>query len=79
MTIEERVAALEAKLAVSTLADEPQGYYTSVFSGEQIDQAVGDVLEGNFVVPSSTSGSSKKFKLTVNDSGTVSATEVTSA
>ena len=30
------------------------------------------------IVPSSTSGSSKKFKITVDDSGAVSATEVTS-
>ena len=29
------------------------------------------------IIPSSTSGSSKKFKITVNDSGTISATEVT--
>ena len=30
------------------------------------------------ILPSSTSGSSKKFKITVDDSGTISATEVTS-
>ena len=30
-----------------------------------------------FIVPSSTSGSTKKFKITVDDSGTISATEVT--
>ena len=30
-----------------------------------------------FVLPSSTSGSTKKFKITVDDSGTISATEVT--
>ena len=29
------------------------------------------------ILPSSTSGSSKKFKITVNDTGTISATEVT--
>ena len=29
-----------------------------------------------FILPSSTSGSSKKFKITVDDSGTISATEV---
>ena len=29
------------------------------------------------ILPSSTEGSSKKFALTVNDSGTISATEVT--
>lgn len=31
----------------------------------------------NFVLPSSTSGSTKKFKITVDDSGTISATEYT--
>lgn len=30
------------------------------------------------ILPSSTSGSSKKFKITVDDSGAISATEVTS-
>ena len=32
--------------------------------------------DGGIIVPSSTSGSTKKFKITVNDSGTISATEV---
>ena len=32
--------------------------------------------DGGVIVPSSTSGSTKKFKITVNDSGTISATEV---
>lgn len=82
MTTEERLARLEeltAKLDVNQLADgEPSGYYTMIYSGEQIDTAVGDVLSGNIVIPSSTSGSSKKFRITVNDSGTITATEVTS-
>ena len=74
MTLDERVAALEAKM---TAQDAPTDYYTSVYSGEQIDQAVGDVLNGNFIVPSSTSGSQKKFKISVDDAGTITATEVT--
>ena len=74
MTLEERVAALEAQV---TAQDAPTDYYTSVYSGEQIDQAVGDVLNGDFIVPSSTSGSQKKFKITVDDAGTITATEVT--
>lgn len=82
MTTEDRLARLEEqmeKMSMNTLAEgDPSGYYTSVFTGEQIDQAVGDVQNGNIVLPSSTSGSAKKFKLTVDDSGTVSATEVTS-
>lgn len=32
--------------------------------------------DGGVIVPSSTSGSTKKFKITVDDSGTISATEV---
>lgn len=74
MTLEERVAALEAQV---TAQDAPTDYYTSVYSGEQIDQAVGYVLNGDFIIPSSTSGSQKKFKITVNDAGTITATEVT--
>ena len=63
-------------MTAATQAD-PTEYYTSVYSGEQIDQAVGYVLNGTFIIPSSTSGSAKRFQITVNDSGTVSATEVT--
>ena len=33
-------------------------------------------IDGGVIVPSSTSGSTKKFKITVDDSGTISATEV---
>ena len=55
------------------------GYYTGQYSNEQMDEAVGNVLTGVFIIPSSTSGSSKRFRISVNDSGTVSATEVTSA
>ena len=55
----------------------PTEYYTSIYSGEEIDNAVGNVLNGNIVIPSSTSGSAKKFKITVDDAGTITATEVT--
>ena len=55
------------------------GYYTSAYSNEQMDEAVGDVLTGVFIIPSSTAGSSKRFQISVDDSGTVTATEVTSA
>ena len=76
MTLEERVTALEAQMTAAT-QDEPTEYYTSVYSGEQIDTAVGNVLNGTFIIPSSTSGSQKKFKITVDDAGTITATEVT--
>ena len=43
------------------------------------DSYIGNmVLSGSLIISSSTSGSSKKFKITVDDSGTISATEVTS-
>lgn len=74
-TLEERVAALEAQLAALTAP--PTEYYTLAETGETVDAAVAAVKAGNFVVPSSTEGSTKKFKLTVSDSGTVGSVEVT--
>lgn len=75
-TLEERVVALETQLAA--LTPPPTDYYTLADTGEAVDAAVQAVKNGNFVIPSSTAGSTKKFKLTVDDTGTVSATEVTS-
>lgn len=75
-TIEERITALETRLAALTAP--PTDYYTMAETGETVDTAVQAVKNGNFVIPSSTAGSTKKFKLTVDDTGTVSATEVTS-
>ena len=75
-TLEERVVALEAQLAALTTP--PTDYYTMAETGETVDAAVRAVKNGNFEIPSSTAGSTKKFKLTVDDTGTVSATEVTS-
>lgn len=72
MTQEEFNAMLQVAISQGLF-----GYYTSQYSNEQMDQAVGDVLTGVFIVPSSTSGSTKRFQIAVNDSGTVSATEVT--
>lgn len=75
-TLEERIAVLETKLAALTVP--PTDYYTMAETGEAVDAAVQAVKNGTFVVPSSTAGSVKKFKLTVNDSGTVGASEVRS-
>ena len=55
----------------------PDDYYVSQYSGEEIDELLKRVDEGEIIIPSSTAGSTKKFKLTVDDTGTVSATEVT--
>lgn len=37
LTLEERVAALERKLLAREAAEEPTEYYTSKYSGEEID------------------------------------------
>lgn len=49
----------------------------SVPSTVAVRSALND-LKTNFILNSSTSGSNKQFKITVDDSGTISATEVTS-
>lgn len=56
----------------------PNDYYTMIFAGEKTDELLKRVDDGEIIIPSSTAGSKKKFKLTVDDTGTVSATEVTS-
>ena len=55
----------------------PTDYYTMAETGETVDAAVQAVKNVNFVIPSSTFGSTKKFRLTVDDSGAVSASQVT--
>ena len=44
------------------------------YVGSMIDTAIENQ---EYIIPSSTEGSTKKFKITVDDSGTISATEVT--
>lgn len=53
----------------------PNDYYTMIFTGEKLLKRVDD---GEIIIPSSTAGSTKKFKLTGDNTGTVSATGVTS-
>lgn len=55
----------------------PDTYATSIYSVEESDELLQHVDEGEIIIPSSTAGSTKKFKLTVDDTGAVSATEVT--
>lgn len=55
----------------------PNDYYTMLYTGEKTDELLQHVDEGEIIIPSSTAGSTKKFKLTVDDTGAVSATEVT--
>lgn len=46
-------------------------------TSEQIKQDIyNDILANGIIINSSTEGSTKKFKITVDDSGTISATEV---
>ena len=48
------------------------GYVNSI-----VDNAIEKYADtGEYIIPSSTEGSTKKFKITVDDSGTISATEV---
>ena len=43
-----------------------------------IDAAISEYAgTAEYIIPSSTANSTKKFKITVDDSGTISATEVT--
>ena len=55
----------------------PNDYYTMLYTGEKTDELLQRVDECEIILPSSTAGSTKKFKLTVDDTGAVSATEVT--
>lgn len=55
----------------------PNDYYTMLYTGEKTDELLQRVDEGEIIIPSSMAGSTKKFKLTVDDTGAVSATEVT--
>nr|DAM26199.1 MAG TPA: UPF0352 protein [Caudoviricetes sp.] len=43
LTLEERVAALERELLAREAVEEPTEYYTSKYSGEQIDELLDKV------------------------------------
>ena len=48
------------------------------YVGPMIDVAIGEYADtAEYIIPSSTQGSTKKFKITVDDTGTLSATEIT--
>ena len=48
------------------------------YVGSMIDDAIGEYADtAEYIIPSSTQGSTKKFKITVDDSGAITATEVT--
>ena len=48
------------------------------YVGSMIDAAISEYADtAEYIIHSSTSGSTKKFKITVDDTGTISATEVT--
>ena len=47
------------------------------YVGSMIDVAIGEYADtAEYIIPSSTQGSTKKFKITVDDNGTLTATEV---
>ena len=48
------------------------------YVGSMIDAAISEYADtAEYIIPSSTQGSTKKFKITVDDTGTISAAEVT--
>ena len=48
------------------------------YVGSMIDAAIGEYADtAEYIIPSSTEGSTKKFKITVDDSGALTATEIT--
>ena len=48
------------------------------YVGSMIDVAIDEYADAaEYIIPSSTAGSTKKFKITIDDSGTLTATEVT--
>ena len=48
------------------------------YVGSMIDVAIGEYADtAEYIIPSSTEGSTKKFKITVDDSGALTATEIT--
>lgn len=49
LTLEERVAALERKLLAREAAEEPTEYYTSKYSGEEIDALLGSSTRRNLL------------------------------
>lgn len=63
-----------SKTQIAMISDIP----TEGHINELINTAIGEYADTvEYIIPSSTSGSTKKFKITVDDSGTLSATEVT--
>ena len=61
---------------VSGSIDDDIGIYHSI-NKYALTKDVEEMTRSATVIPSSTSGSTKKFKITVDDTGTISATEVT--
>lgn len=64
---------------VEALTEMPEGAKVLAESNGQIVRVPGSGLGGgtNVILKSSTADSTKRFKITVDDSGTLSATEVT--
>ena len=57
---------------------ETEGATLNGYVDSMIDVAIGEYADtAEYIIPSSTQGSTKKFKITVDDSGAITATEVT--
>lgn len=53
------------------------GYVTLTYSGEEVQTLLTRMDQGTVIIPSSTAGSTKKFRVQVDDTGLLSALEVT--
>lgn len=52
------------------------GYVTLTYSGEEVQALLDKVDQGAVIIPSSAAGSTKKFRVQVDDTGLLSAVEV---
>lgn len=73
--LQQQIDALTQR--VNAITAPPTDYYVHQYSGEQIDQAVGNVLNGRITIQTSAKSKGTTYKIGVNESGLVTATEVT--
>lgn len=74
--LQQQIDALTQR--VNAITAPPTDYYVHQYSGEQIDQAVGNALNGRITIQTAAKSKGTTYKIGVNESGLVTATEVTS-
>ena len=77
VSITKNTSSGEAGVHVQTIPLSFRDEFANIYN--ELDNAIYPIIRdnGGIIVPSSTEGSTKKFKITVDDSGTISATEFT--